>query len=220
MKNLFKIICLKKVKYAFFLIFLLFIYIIISAYSYTLSVSSNLSDSVFRLHVIANSDSQDDQELKLKVRDSLINYLNSISKECKSKDDVIILVKNHINDFYDIANTTIKDNGFTYNVNIDVGNFEFPTKTYGDISFPAGYYDALRVKIGDAKGCNWWCVMFPPLCFVNVTSGIVPDDSKAELENELSEEDYKIISSDSFEYKIKFKLVELFQGRNIITAKK
>lgn len=221
MKTLLNIICSKKVKYSLILIILLGIYIFISAFSYVTSVSSELEDSIFRLHVIANSDSKEDQNLKYIVRDKLIEYMNSISLDAKNKEEAMQIAKEHINDFEKVAKQTIIDNGYNYDVEVEIGNFSFPTKTYGDISIPAGLYDALRVKIGEAKGQNWWCVMFPPLCFVNVSSGIVPDESKKVLEDELSEEEYSIISdTNSKEVKFKFKIIELFQNSNILTAKK
>ena len=105
-------------------------------------------------------------------------------------------------------------------INISIGNFPFPTKSYGDISLPAGYYDALKVEIGEAKGKNWWCVMFPSLCFVDVSNGIVPEESKEELQSTLLDEEYKLISSQDSEYKFKFKIVELFENTKIFTAKK
>ena len=221
MKDLLNIICSKKVKYSLILIILLGIYIFISAISYVTAVSSELEDSIFRLHVIANSDTKEDQNLKYIVRDKLIEYMNSISLNAKNKKEAMEIANMHINDFNKIAKQTIIDNGYNYDVHVEIGNFSFPTKTYGDISIPAGSYDALRVKIGEAKGQNWWCVMFPPLCFVNVSSGIVPDESKKILEDELSEEEYSIISdTNSTDIKFKFKIIELFQNSNILTAKK
>ena len=221
MKTLLSIICSKKVKYSIILIILLCIYIFISAISYVTAVSNDLSDNIFRLHVIANSDSDEDQNLKYIVRDNLIKYMNEISATANSKEEAIQIAKEHTNDFYTIAKQTIIDNGYDYKVNVEIGNFSFPTKYYGDISIPAGYYDALRVKIGKASGQNWWCVMFPPLCFVNVSSGIVPAESKELLQDNLSEEEYSIISDkDSSEIKFKFKIIELLQNTNILTAKK
>ena len=109
--------------------------------------------------------------------------------------------------------TYIKKNGYNYNVNVQVGKADFPTKYYGDITLPAGTYDALKVQIGDAKGQNWWCVMFPPLCFVDVSTGIVPDNSKQELKQSLDDEEYALISkTDDNEISFKFKIVELFQN--------
>lgn len=221
MKTLLNIICSKKVKYSLILILLLSLYIFISAISYVSAVSNNLEKNIFRLHVIANSDSNEDQSLKYIVRDELIKYMNTISSNSKNKEDSIKIAKEHLNDFYKIAKQTIIENGYNYDASVEIGNFTFPTKTYGDISIPAGSYDALRVKIGEAKGQNWWCVMFPPLCFVNVSSGIVPKESKQILENELSNEEYNLISNKkSNEIKFKFKIIELLQNTNILTAKK
>jgi len=203
------------------IIFVLFIvYTLISIFSYSNAVSKNISDSVFRLHVIANSDSDEDQNLKYLVRDKLIDYMNSLSQNIYSKDEAIKIANENKDEFYNIAKSVIIDNGFNYDVNVEIGNFSFPTKNYGDISLPAGFYDALKVEIGNSSGQNWWCVIFPSLCFVDVSEGIVPKDSKETLQENMHEEDYNLISSDNLEYKFKFKLVELFENAKIIMAKK
>ena len=189
-------------------------FLLLSAYSYVNAVSNNLADNVFRLHVIANSDSEEDQNLKYKVRDSLIGYMNTLTNDMNTKDEVIKIAGKHIQDFKDIAQNVVKENGYNYEVNVEIGNFSFPTKTYGDISFPSGFYDALKVEIGKAEGQNWWCVMFPPLCFVDVSSGVVPEESKENLEANLGDEEYSIIS-DSEENgltSIKFKIIEFFEN--------
>ena len=205
----------------FLIIFILFLtYILLSIFSYSNAVSTDISESVFRLHVIANSNSKEDQNLKYLVRDELIKYMNSISKNISSKEEAIKLVEDNKEEFYNIAKQVITDNEFNYEVNIEIGNFSFPTKNYGDISLPAGFYDALKVEIGKAEGQNWWCVMFPSLCFVDVSNGIVPKESKETLEDSMQEEEYNLISSDSLEFKLKFKLVELFENAKIIMAKK
>ena len=205
----------------FLIIFLLFIvYILLSVFSYSNAVSKDISNSVFRLHVIANSDSYEDQNLKYLVRDELIKYMNSICENISSKEEAIKIANENKVEFYNIAKQVIEDNGFNYDVNIDIGNFSFPTKAYGDISLPAGFYDALKVEIGSSSGQNWWCVMFPSLCFVDITEGIVPEESKEKLQDNMAEENYNLISSDKFEFKLKFKLVELFENAKIIMAKK
>lgn len=212
----------KNIRIILILALLLFLYTSCCAISYAQSTSSDIESSVFRLHVIANSDSDEDQNLKYLVRDSLLNYMNSLTSNCKNKQEVIAIANEHISDFKNIASKTIKDNGYNYDVNVEVGNFEFPTKTYGDVSFPAGYYDALKVEIGEAKGRNWWCVMFPPLCFIDISSGTLSDESKEYLKNNLSEEDYALISdSSSNDIQFKFKLLEFF-GNNapLFSAKK
>lgn len=221
MKSILSIICNKKVKNSLILLFLLFLYISISAISYVNAVSSDIENSVFRLHVIANSDTKEDQDLKYKVRDNLIEYMNSLCKDVTSKEEAIKISKLHEEDFLNIANNTIKENGYSYPVTIEFGNFSFPTKDYGDISLPAGYYDALRVKIGEAKGQNWWCVMFPPLCFVNVSSGIVPEESKELIKQELNDEEYSIVTKeDNSNIQFKIGLIEWFMNNDLLTAKK
>lgn len=197
----------------FILLSLLTLYIFVCALSYVNAVSEDIANSVFRLHVIANSDSKEDQELKLKVRDSLLSYMNILAKDCTSKEEVIALANEHQENFKEIAEQVISQNGFSYPVTIQIGDSNFPTKTYGDISLPAGTYDALKVQIGEAKGQNWWCVMFPPLCFVDVSTGVVPDDSKKEMQESLNNEEYDLISkTDNSEIHFKFKLIEFFQN--------
>lgn len=220
MKKFLSLIKNSKIRNIIILSLLLFLYTIICSMSYVSAISTDISNSVFRLHVIANSDSYKDQALKYKVRDSLLNYMNSICSNCHSKEEAINLVTDHQDDFKKIALDTIKNEGYSYNVNIKIGNFKFPTKQYGDISLPAGYYDALRIEIGEAKGKNWWCVMFPSLCFIDISSGIVPEESKEKLKNVLSDEEYSLISNTSnYDIKLKFKFLELFSSTNLFTAK-
>ena len=196
------------------LIFLLILYTFIAATSYASIVCTNISDNIFRLHVIANSNSTEDQGLKYIVRDAVLEFIDTISKDAKNKEDIIKIVQENISKIKEVAQNTVCEEGYSYNVEVEIGNFNFPTKTYGDISFPTGYYDALRIKIGNADGQNWWCVMFPPLCFIDVSSGIVPDESKEILEENLSLEEFKLISSNGEETKIKFKVIELLQNMN------
>lgn len=211
----------KNILTIFIVLFLLFIFIIVCANSYVSAVSSNISSSVFRLHVIANSDSDEDQNLKYIVRDRVLDYMNSlVDTNISSKEETMRIVSENLENFKSIAQDTVYENGYDYEVNVEIGNFTFPTKTYGDIALPAGYYDALRVTIGSAEGKNWWCVMFPPLCFVDVSSGVVPEDSKETLEESLSDEEYELISGSSTEFEVKFKFVEFFENFKNTFAKK
>jgi len=211
---------MKKLKIFVILIVLFSIFIFTCAYSYVLAISDNLYNSIFRLHVIANSDSEGDQTLKYIVRDGLIDYMNNNCNNLFNKDEVVMYAKNNISNLQKVAEDIIQEQGYNYPVTVEIGNFEFPTKKYGDITFPAGFYDALRVKIGESSGKNWWCVMFPPLCFVETTTGIIPDSSKELLQNSLSDESFIIISeSNSSNVAIKFKIVEFFEKAGIITAK-
>ena len=200
------------------LILLTFFYMLVSALSYVHAVSYNLADNVFRLHVIANSNSQQDQSLKYQVRDKIIEHVRSIGQNAHSKQELIQLINTE--DLQYFTQKAVYDLGYSYPVQVEIGNFPFPSKTYGDITLPSGFYDAIRVKIGKAEGKNWWCVMFPPLCFVDVSSGIVPDDSKENLKNHLDQEEYALISEqNSDEIKFKLKLVEMFQNFNITMSK-
>lgn len=221
MKKILNVLKNPKVKGNNFNFFTIYNISSICAISYAQNISTDIASSVFRLHVIANSDSKEDQDLKYKVRDNLLKYMNKICKDCTSKEDAISLVEKNKDIFKQIALDTIRNEGFSYNVNINIGNFEFPTKNYGDISLPAGLYDALRVEIGEAKGQNWWCVMFPPLCFVDISSGVVPEESKEVLQDNLTEEEFALISDKSSdEIQFKFKLLEFFNNNDLITAKK
>ena len=213
-----KIISISKIKRFLLIFLLLFTYVIICAFSYVNAVSSHIQNSVFRLHVIANSNSSEDQNLKYKVRDAVLEYINTLTKNSSSKKEIINFAKENIDEIKEIAQKTIYKNGFNYTVNLNIGNFAFPTKTYGDISFPSGFYDALKIEIGNANGENWWCVMFPPLCFVDVTSGIVPQVSKETIKNNLSDEEYKLLSENNNSINFTFKIVEMFQNISIKLA--
>ena len=189
------------------LLLLFLLLILTSSISYVTAVNQNISDSVFRLHIIANSDSVEDQNLKYKVRDNIISYIKDMN--FSSKNDVVSYMTSNQDLLKKIAKDTIIQNGYDYNVNISIGNFHFPTKYYGDISLPTGNYDALKIEIGNAIGQNWWCVMF-----LDVTSGIVPDESKEYLEENLDLEEYQLISTSTADsdIEVKFKIVEIINS--------
>jgi stage II sporulation protein R len=176
--------------------------------------NTQIAQKMIRLHVLANSNSKEDQALKLKVRDSIIAYLETKIKKDATVSFAEKTVTSLIPQIETIAEDTIVKNGYTYGVKAEYGKFLFPTKDYGDISLPAGVYDALRVKIGAAKGANWWCVLFPPLCFIDATHGVLPDSAKQNLKNELSTDQYDIITApenkEDIPIKVKFKILELF----------
>lgn len=132
-----------------------------------------VKDILIRFHVLANSDSKEDQELKLKVRDGIIEYLTPILKDSTSLEESREILNREDKKVKQIANKIIKENGYSYKVESDFGKENFPDKTYGNIMLPQGEYEAYRILIGEAEGQNWWCVMFPPLCFIDVTKGKV-----------------------------------------------
>lgn len=192
------------------LVILLITFIFITTKSYANSVFDNLSENVFRLHIIANSDSAEDQNLKLKVRDEIINYMKNLTSNCNTKDEVISITENHLSDLANIAKDTILKNGYDYDVTAQLGNFYFPTKYYGNVSMPAGNYDAIRIKIGNAEGQNWWCSLFPSLCFTDVSTGIIDKKAENTLKSNLDSEEFSLITSKNKEIKFKFKLIEFF----------
>lgn len=177
---------------------------------YSHKVSAELQNQVYRLHVIANSDSQQDQELKLKVRDRVIKTLDDLVGGGASLEETKKAVYDNMELICEAASEEIRENGFEYPVTVKTGSFPFPTKYYGNVGLPKGKYDGLQVVIGEGAGQNWWCVLYPNLCFVDGTVSM-PKDSQNKLKNSLSGEAADIISGQgSGGIKIKFKILELF----------
>ena len=152
-----------------------------------------------RFHVIANSDSREDQALKLKVRDRLLAEFGMELGQSHSLEESRHMILQTIHEIQEIAQQEADKYLPNYNVQAMLGNFDFPTKAYGNMVLPAGNYEALRVVIGKGQGANWWCVMFPPLCFVDITHGVAAEDVNLEKDVDIKEET-KIV--------YKFKIVE------------
>lgn len=184
--------------------------------SYFNRVESALSDNVLRLHVIANSDSDFDQQLKLKVRDKILQRSDSIFSKKSDISEAKKNIKENLEEIEKIACAEVAANGCDYPVKVTFGKSDFPTKAYGNVTLPAGTYEALKVEIGEAKGKNWWCVMFPPLCFVDASSPEMSAEAMAMLKDNLSEDEYALITnSENKNVEIKFKAYEIWQsGKN------
>lgn len=127
-----------------------------------------VNENLFRLHVIANSDSSADQSVKLKVRNAVITYLSDKTDDIKNIDEFKNLVIKNKSELLKVINDTLKQYGMTYSSAMSIGVYDFPDRTYYGELVPAGKYEALRIILGEGKGKNWWCVLFPPLCFVDV----------------------------------------------------
>ena len=164
-------------------------------------IQQGIAGEVFRLHVIANSDTEKDQELKLKVKTRIVEYLNEILGEDSGLEETKEAVLTHLTEIEQEAENLIEEQGFDYPVEVVVEKTYFPEKTYGDCTFPAGEYEALKVKIGSAKGQNWWCVLYPSLCFLDDTYGIVTEEKKEDLKEVLTAEEFQEILGDSREKK-------------------
>lgn len=140
------------------------------------------ADSIFRLHIIANSNSAEDQAVKLKVRDAVLEYeaenLDAVSA-AKTREELIT----HGAELLEIIEGVLRSNGFDYGAQMLVGTFPFPDREYNGVLYPAGDYDAFRVILGDGAGENWWCVMFPPLCILKSDNGKIDTDETIEFES-------------------------------------
>lgn len=154
-----------------------------------------IAKKVLRLHIIANSDSAKDQNLKLFVRDQILHLLQNDMKEVHSASEAKKVTQKHLTQIQTAAQKALVSKHCNASVKVVVGKRYFPVKQYGDLTFPAGTYDALCIEIGKADGHNWWCVLFPSLCFVDETTAVVPQDSKEKLQSALSEEDYNSLLS-------------------------
>lgn len=139
-----------------------------------------LEDSVLRLHVIANSDNREDQALKLKVKDEIVKLMREEFKVAKSEEEAVLIAKKNREEIKKVALRVIEEEGFSYPVEVYIDKFEFPVKSYGNLVFPAGEYEAVKVVIGEGEGKNWWCVLFPPLCLVSSSDKGLSLDSPEE----------------------------------------
>ena len=166
---------------------------------------SEIYNNVLRLHVIANSDSAEDQSLKLLVRDAILIKAQELLSDVSSKEKAEKIISQNADELRLTAENTIRQNGYTYPVEIKLGEESYPTKNYESCAFPAGEYTSLQIKIGDAAGENWWCVLYPPLCLSAAT------DQNAFAEVGITDGQYQIITeSKNSKYKIRFKILESF----------
>ena len=180
----------------------------------------SIKDEIIRFHVIANSDNKKDQDLKLKVRNEVIKFIEPLLNKSKSIEESRKIIKSNNEKIIKIAKNVVIENGYNYEVKGNLSKENFPEKEYGNIVFPQGEYEAYRILIGKASGQNWWCVMFPPLCFVDVTKGEVAYNETEKRMNEVldSEEldnnkEKKKVSNnkDKEDYNIKFKFLEVLK---------
>ena len=176
----------------------------------THSISNNLEENLFRLRVVANSNSKIDQDLKIKVRNSILNYLSKFN--LSNKEETILHLKNHQTDIETIISNIIKENGFDYTFQFEISNSFYPAKKYNSITLPSGNYDGLQIKLGNAKGENWWCILFPPMCLINSSTCELEENSNELLSNNLSNETTHIIQSSEPKYKFKFKIIDFINN--------
>lgn len=168
------------------------------------TIQQGIASEIIRFHVLANSDREEDQELKIKVKDAVLEMLEQKLKDALGIEETREILKNCLNEIKETAEYVIEKEGYDYPVTVKLEPYEFPIKTYGDCTFPAGTYEALRVCIGKAEGKNWWCVVFPNLCFTDTVHAVLPEEEKQELKNVLSEEEYEYLFEEETPVKIKW----------------
>ncbi len=164
---------------------------------------AQMRSSLLRLHVLANSDSEIDQALKLKVRDKLLIYADTLFTDCATEEQAVAVASQNLQALQQVARDEIRAQGFNYPVTVTVGKAYFNTREYPSFTLPAGEYDALRVVIGQGAGKNWWCVLFPPVCL---------PAAAADISESLSAENTAFVHNPTApKYKIAFKTVEIFE---------
>lgn len=181
----------------------LVIAVLLSVTSFGVSCG-NIRRDVLRMHVIANSDSETDQALKLKVRDAVLQEGGALFDGTMTAADAESVLESDKARLCEVAQRVIAENGFDYGVTVEIGKDFFPTRTYDDtVTLPAGEYEAVRVIIGEGKGQNWWCVMFPPLC-------LPAAEAEADIGDVLDEREQRVVESDP-RYEARFKIIEIFE---------
>lgn len=171
---------------------------------------AEIYDTVVRLHVLANSDSEEDQALKLRVRDAVLGVTSPLLAECQTQDEARACIEANLQDIQSAAESVIAAEGRTDAINVLLGMEEYPERDYDSFCFPAGTYLSLRVCIGEAEGQNWWCCLFPPLCLG--TSTATSEQAEEEfVAVGLTPSQYKIITeTEKPVYKVRFKILEVF----------
>lgn len=169
-----------------------------------------IAEKILRFHVLANSDSEEDQEVKIKVRDAVGQMLEPKLKEAEGLADTERIVEENMDAIIAIAEETLEKNGFSYGAGARIAEVEFPVKTYGNYTFPAGEYEALQVTLGEGEGHNWWCVLYPNMCFQGSVYEVVDEESDEALREVLTPEEYADVF-DSGKLQIRFKFLEYFR---------
>lgn len=162
------------------------------------AIQNDIAEKILRFHVRANSDSDFDQELKLKVRDGVIDYMKPYFSECNNRQEAEIILKEHTEDILQVAAEIIENNGYKYRAEAYLKNEYFPVRKYGNIILPEGEYRAYRIDIGEAKGKNWWCIMYPAMCISECMEG---DYDYESLSKALTKEEWEYLKDCQIKFK-------------------
>ena len=168
-------------------------------------LQESIAEKVVRFHVLANSDEKADQELKLKVRDAVGTKMAELLADAQSKEECEQIVRREWNTIECTAEQVIEAEGYDYDAEMSLSKVKFPAKQYGNYIFPAGTYEALEIIIGKGEGHNWWCVMYPNMCFAGSVYEVVDEDASEALREVLSDEEYeKVLTSGNYDIQFKY----------------
>ena len=173
-------------------------------------LQQTISDKVLRFHVLANSDSEADQNLKLAVRDAVGSFMQEKLAAVENLEECELVVRQSLGEIEEAAAEIIAENGYDYDVTAELEHTSFPVKNYGSYTFPAGDYEALRIVIGEGNGHNWWCVLYPNMCFQGSVYEVVDESSGEELREVLTQEEYADVF-DSGKMQIRWKFLDYFR---------
>ena len=171
---------------------------------------SEIYESVLRLHVLANSDGEEDQALKLKVRDAVLAKSEELFANCATREEAIDLTKQSLDVLENTARDALRAEGSTHSVRVELGEEVYPTRNYESFCFPAGTYVSLRIILGEGEGQNWWCVLYPPMCLSAASAK--SEQSDAAITVGFTGEQYRVITeTDTPTYRVRFRILEVFE---------
>ena len=180
-------------------------------YEQRLVMQKCIAEKIIRFHVIANSDTKADQNLKLAVRDAVGIKMSGLLKDAADRRRSEAVIRKNMEDMKQTAEKVIAERGYDYDVDICLTDTDFPVKAYGAFTYPAGIFEALEIVIGAGKGHNWWCVMYPNMCFSDTMYEVIDEDARSSLKRVLSEDEYQQVLA-SGDYQVKFKSFEILKG--------
>ncbi len=179
-------------------------------YERRLNMQKDIAEKIVRFHVIANSDRKADQDLKLAVRDAVGIKMSELLKDVADRSESEDVIRENMENMKQTAQKVIAENGYDYEVDVCLKDTDFPVKSYGMYTFPAGTYEALEIVIGEGKGHNWWCVMYPNMCFSDTMYEVINEDAKSSLKRVLSEDEYQQVLA-SGNYQVRFRGIEILK---------
>lgn len=174
------------------------------------TLAGRLAPSMLRFHILADSDRNEDQQVKLEVRSLILDYMQDHLDRDAGKEETVQYLKDNKTEVEQLADRYLEEKGFGYQAKLELANCYFPARAYGDMVFPCGYYDAARITLGSGKGHNWWCVLYPRLCFVDAVCSEVPVETELALKGELSEGDYLALRDNRPHVKTRFLILPFF----------